>query len=193
MADISDVNSAQSIKIIGADATGVEQTPVQSTSSGGLHFNLRDNAGTEIATAANPLKVDGNVASGATDTGNPVKIGGVFNTTLPTVTDGQRVDQQLSANGELLTKEQNNHRRITGAATTVIKSGAGYLRRVVISGPANSTITLYDNTAGSGTIIAVINSSNGGDPTYLEYGINFSIGLTVVTTGAGSNYNVLYS
>lgn len=45
--------------------------------------------------------VTGNVASGATDSGNPVKVGGVFNTTLPTVTAAQRVDFQTDANGHL--------------------------------------------------------------------------------------------
>lgn len=52
------------------------------------------------ATASNlNAQVVGNVASGASDSGNPVKAGSVFNTTLPTVTNGQRVDQQADANG----------------------------------------------------------------------------------------------
>jgi len=41
----------------------------------------------------------GNVASGATDSGNPVKAGGVYNSTEPTLTTGQRGDIQLDANG----------------------------------------------------------------------------------------------
>ena len=41
----------------------------------------------------------GNVASGATDSGNPIKIGGVFNSTLPTLTTGQRGDVQLNTKG----------------------------------------------------------------------------------------------
>lgn len=48
MADINDIQAAQTAKIVGSDSTGVEQTPVQSTASGGLHINLRDNAGAEI-------------------------------------------------------------------------------------------------------------------------------------------------
>jgi hypothetical protein len=44
----------------------------------------------------------GNAASGASDAGNPVKAGGVFNTTQPTVTTGQRVDLQATARGELM-------------------------------------------------------------------------------------------
>jgi hypothetical protein len=41
----------------------------------------------------------GNVAAGATDSGNPVKIGGVYNATQPTLSDGQRGNLVLSARG----------------------------------------------------------------------------------------------
>lgn len=44
----------------------------------------------------------GDVASGATDSGNPVKFGGVFRSVLPTVTDGQRVDAQFDNRGRLI-------------------------------------------------------------------------------------------
>lgn len=43
----------------------------------------------------------GNVASGATDSGNPVKVGGKYNSTPVTLTDGQRGDAQLDASGYL--------------------------------------------------------------------------------------------
>ena len=39
----------------------------------------------------------GNVASGATDSGNPVKVGGVYNTSAPTLTNGQRGDGQMDS------------------------------------------------------------------------------------------------
>lgn len=58
MADLSDINAAESVKIIGADSAGVESTPVQSTTTGALYSNLRNNSGTEIATAAAPLRTD---------------------------------------------------------------------------------------------------------------------------------------
>jgi hypothetical protein len=44
-------------------------------------------------------EVTGNVASGAADSGNPVKTGGVYNSTLPTFTNGQRGDLQIGARG----------------------------------------------------------------------------------------------
>ncbi|WP_179505731.1 MULTISPECIES: hypothetical protein [unclassified Sphingomonas] len=45
----------------------------------------------------------GNVPAGASDSGNPVKIGGVYNATQPTLTDGQRGNLQLSSRGEVIT------------------------------------------------------------------------------------------
>lgn len=45
--------------------------------------------------------IQGAVASGATDTGNPVKIGAKYNATLPSPADGQRVDIQVDAKGGL--------------------------------------------------------------------------------------------
>lgn len=48
------------------------------------------------------IPVGGNVASGATDSGNPVKIGAVFLTTQPTVTNGQRVNLQATNRGALI-------------------------------------------------------------------------------------------
>jgi hypothetical protein len=51
MADISDIQATDSVKIVGSDATGTEQTPVQSTSAGGLHVNVRNAAGTEVLVA----------------------------------------------------------------------------------------------------------------------------------------------
>lgn len=44
---------------------------------------------------------NGNVAAAATDSGNPVKVGGKYNLTQPTYTNGQRGDLQLDANGNL--------------------------------------------------------------------------------------------
>ncbi len=61
MADLSDANSGQTVKITGSASTGVEQTFVQSTSNGGLHVNLRNNAGTEIGISATPVYVQGTI------------------------------------------------------------------------------------------------------------------------------------
>mgnify|MGYP007071586322 CR=1 FL=1 len=44
----------------------------------------------------------GNVASGATDSGNPLKVGGVYRATKPVLTDGQRGDLQVNTSSVLL-------------------------------------------------------------------------------------------
>lgn len=46
-------------------------------------------------------QVFGNIASGATDSGNPVKVGAKYNATKPTFTDGQRGDLQITTRGSL--------------------------------------------------------------------------------------------
>lgn len=54
-------------------------------------------------TGTSATQVQGNVASGAADGSTlPVKIGGRFNTIIPTVTDGQRVDLQATNRGILM-------------------------------------------------------------------------------------------
>jgi len=45
----------------------------------------------------------GNVASGATDAGNPLKVGGKYNGSLPNFTSGHRGDLQLEPDGSLRT------------------------------------------------------------------------------------------
>ncbi len=51
---------------------------------------------------SSPTAVQGNVASGATDSGNPVKVGCVYNSASPAPTAGQRVDCQTDAGGRLV-------------------------------------------------------------------------------------------
>lgn len=80
-----------------------------------------------------------------------------------------------------------NFRNITTATTTVVKSGAGKLGAIIVNRPiASSTITMYDNTSATGTVIGTITIpavllQQG--PNYAEYGLNFGTGLTIVTTG----------
>lgn len=64
-------------------------------------------------TSGTPVIVGGAVASGAADSGNPVKVGGVFNTTPATLTNGQRGDLQLTAAQQLIVS--NMGLRATGA------------------------------------------------------------------------------
>lgn len=83
--------------------------------------------------------------------------------------------------GELLTAPI--YKRISTATTTICKYGAGVLHHIVINNPTNNTITVYDNTAGSGTAIAIIAPGALGTPISLDYEVPFFTGLTIVTAG----------
>ncbi len=67
--------------------------------------------------------------------------------------------------------------------TTVCKYGAGTLHSIIVNTPANQTVTLYDNTAGSGTVMAVITLGNNTVPIELHYDMDFYTGLTIVLSG----------
>jgi len=83
-----------------------------------------------------------------------------------------------------------NYTNITTATTTVIKSGPGILNVVVINKPGTSgTLTVYDNTAASGTKIASITVTSGYQ--YI-YEVNFTTGLTVVSGGTAGDYTVTW-
>lgn len=210
-------------------------------------------------------RIVGSIASATTDSGNPLKIGGVHNTTPPTVTNGQRVDAQSDTNGNLRvnlamgtstgadaisntsivaqptgkgsstalgymgtvallyngsTWDRTRSGGVTGMtgvnlqatttggasflniaagqATTVVKSGAGTLYRIILNSAATATntTTIYDNTAASGTVIGRPAVTTATLPTTLDYGdvgLAFATGLTIITaTANGGDMTVIY-
>lgn len=94
----------------------------------------------------------------------------------------------LSTNNPLPVKEKgDSFLNIAAAATTVVKTGAGILRKITVNKAILSgVITVYDNTAASGPKIATITNpavllqSN----FTLSYDVAFANGLTVVTSAA---------
>jgi len=82
---------------------------------------------------------------------------------------------------------------VTTNATTVVKSGAGVLRSICVNtkGSASNIVTAYDNTSGSGTTIATIDTS--ANVGCLVYDAAFSTGLTLVTAvGTPGDLTVTY-
>lgn len=75
------------------------------------------------------------------------------------------------------------------AATTTVKSGAGQLHMILVTGGTAGTIVVYDNTAGSGTQIANFDSTNA-IATY-GFNISFATGLTIVAA-ANTKFTVIY-
>lgn len=86
----------------------------------------------------NALKVEpaGNVASGATDSGNPIKVGAVYNSTLPTFTNGQRGDAQVGTRGSI-------HTELWGSdAATAITSQSTSADGIAATATANKISTI---------------------------------------------------
>lgn len=77
------------------------------------------------------------------------------------------------------------YKNIASATTTVLKTGVGTLHDILINkkGTAGATMTIYDNSAGSGTIIGTfdLTAVNIGG---IDADLDFYTGLTIVTTGA---------
>ena len=82
---------------------------------------------------------------------------------------------------------------ITTNATTTVKSGNGKLIRIIFNGPvATGTVTIYDNTAASGTKIGTITTPASPQPQSIEFGLSFNTGLTIVTATAAQDITVVW-
>lgn len=97
----------------------------------------------------------------------------------------------------LFVEQQATALNITTQTTTTVKTGEGVLHSIIINTPlANGTIAIYDNTAGSGTLIGTITMpatllTTG--PYVVEYHAKFAIGLTIVTGSANQNITVTFA
>jgi len=91
--------------------------------------------------------------------------------------------------GELTTETQ--YKNITTGGTNVLKYSPGRLDKIIVNFPTSGSITIYDNTNGAGTTIGLINSGALTQPFYLDYGVPFNTGLTIVTS-ASPNITVVY-
>ena len=74
------------------------------------------------------------------------------------------------------------HKNVASATTTVVASGPAVLHNVTVNSTAAGTITIYDNTAASGTKIATLKASVA-EGSY-RFNVRCRTGLTVVTAAA---------
>lgn len=189
----SSSDTTATMQVYGDDATHALKVYVTGSATGGDSVNIAQVNGATVnvgtgAASTGTMRVTtstdstigtltgGGVASGAADSGNPVKVGGVYNTTQPTLTNGQRGDVQLDVRGNTNTNagtlqagedQTNNVMRVEGqfsgtqcTADTQVKASAGFLHALIIQQtdavPTAGTIIVYDNTAESGTIVATV-------------------------------------
>jgi|ERR1035437_522038 hypothetical protein len=176
MADLTEQKASMAVKVTGSDSTGVETNYVGADANGNLL--VKDYS-------------DGPVTPGTVAATSSL-IGGQFNTTPPTLTNAQQAALQLNQFGDLVTSQRNKYTNLTGNATTTIKSGSGTLNGIMINNAGSSgTATIYDNTAASGTIIAILTIPSGGvnpvPAAMTGLGIEFATGLTVVLAGSTAN------
>lgn len=92
-----------------------------------------------------PMTATGNVAAGATDSGNPVKIGARYSTSLPTLTDGQRGDLQIGTRGALAVTlfTQDSSQSINSGAPADATSASAFRLRT------SSMLELYNGSTTS--------------------------------------------
>lgn len=101
---------------------------------------------------------------------------------------------EQQALNQLTNNDVNSFVNIAGAATTVVKSTPGVLVRIVNNkSVASGVITVYNNTAASGSKIATITNPAVllQSQVPLEYNVAFSTGLTIVTSAA-DDITVIY-
>jgi hypothetical protein len=85
------------------------------------------------------------------------------------------------------------YQNITTEATTTLKSTPGVLHTITFNNPvATGTVTIYDNTAASGTKIGTITVPSSPMPVTLTYDVAFWTGLTIVTGAENMDITVSF-
>lgn len=87
------------------------------------------------------------------------------------------------------------HSNLAANATTTLKATPGILHSIVINkiGASSNIVTVYDNTTGTGTVIATIDSTIAAAPTRI-FDVQFTTGLTIVIgTGTAADITVSYA
>lgn len=106
-------------------------------------------------------------------------------------TDGLNVNMATKVAGEDLSADvmkvegRFSTTAISTATTTTVKSGAGFVHSIQVVGGTLGAVTVYDNTAASGTVIIPTHTPTASLPNPIIYlDREFGTGLTVVTAAA---------
>jgi hypothetical protein len=88
-----------------------------------------------------------------------------------------------------------NIKTVTTAATTVIKSGPGVIKRVILPTPvATATVKVWDGVSAAGAVLleTVTVPASPVTPFSFELGVDFTTGCTLVTAVANMGVVVIY-
>lgn len=141
---VGPVHAAQPVINWGFYSAGSQYVPMSVDSSGNVNVNV---------IAGGATSSTGNAASGATDSGNPVKTGSVYHSAPITVTDGQRVDDQANANGYKLVVDMGIH---AGADYT---NGTQGITPKVLVATTYSPKTYFSSQSGSQVVSANVSNA----------------------------------
>lgn len=85
-------------------------------------------------------------------------------------------------------------KNITGVnSSQILKLGGGFLHKIIIGTPVNNaTISVYDNTTGTGNPIMLLTLPNSAIPFTLDCETPFQNGLNIVPSSATLNLTVIY-
>lgn len=157
-------SAANPVPICGSDYGGTPKVQsIKVDSSGNQQHNVTQIAGTATVTSiSGALGVGGDTASGSSDAGNPLKVGGVaVNAEATAVTNGQRVNAVYSLTGKQIVDPYSNpENTINGAVQSTDSSthnlfasqGAGvrsYITTITLANTSASSVlvTLTDGTS----------------------------------------------
>src|SRR5271168_2012979 len=158
--------SPGAVNVIGVNAFVTNTVPVTLTSTtitGTVAVTqstspwVVSNSGTfavQATQTTSPWVVGGPAASGATATGNPIRNGGVFNTTQPTVTTGQIVDLQTTARGALIIASGVDALNVSTAASGTTNTA---LATWTSATALNTAVSPYTNTFAYSTVQIILN------------------------------------
>lgn len=168
---------------------GIGGTVQVSGASAGTFVNLT--TGTLNAGTFNLGTVVGNIASGTTDSGNPVKVGAVFQGTAGTVTNGQRVDLQADAVGNLkvylATKLDTTNDAVNVGTVSVIPNIPGGTINILAGGTLGILTNGTISSSGTTTGVGVVSMLTAGTVSMINAGTLTSSGTT---TGVGTISNI---
>ena len=86
-----------------------------------------------------------------------------------------------------------NYVNITGQATTLVKTGAGFLHSITFNKPvATGTVKIDDAITDTTPIIGTITTPASPQPYTVFYDIAFAVGLTIVTGTASQDLTISY-
>lgn len=190
MADLSDINSALQVKIVGQDSTGLETNPVGADGNGALKVTQQDTSGNVVAAP------NGSTApSGSSLVGGKYLAGG---TIIPIQVDdqGRLVTSAITGFGADFSFGDVN----TSATTRVLVKRTAYTeqttngQRSIASASANDTsagtgartlkITYYDQT-GAGPFTETLTLNGTARVNTVATNICFIEQLEVITAGSG--------